>query len=202
GPYTNLALLEVARPGSLGRVPVVVMGGWTGPPSPGLPAWGPDMDWNVQWDTRATEILAATAQLTLVTLPVTLKAHLRAADLAHLRATGRLGVLLAQQSEARAEEAGMVDLGRAHAGLPDDLLNFQYDPLACAVAAGWSGAVVQEMRLTTVLDGQVLRFQPDLEGRPTRVVVEADGVSFGQVWLSAVQAAQRPRRTLLSRPSP
>src|SRR5215210_6677128 len=29
GPYTNLALLEVARPGSLGGVPVVVMGGWT-----------------------------------------------------------------------------------------------------------------------------------------------------------------------------
>jgi inosine-uridine nucleoside N-ribohydrolase len=30
GSYTNLALLEVARPGRLGRVPVVAMGGWTG----------------------------------------------------------------------------------------------------------------------------------------------------------------------------
>ena len=38
GSYTNLALLEVARPGSLGRVPVVAMGGWTGPPADGLPA--------------------------------------------------------------------------------------------------------------------------------------------------------------------
>lgn len=47
GPYTNLALLEVARPGSLGRAPVVTMGGWTQPPSDGLPAWGPEMDWNV-----------------------------------------------------------------------------------------------------------------------------------------------------------
>ena len=61
GPYTNLALLEVARPGSLGRVPVVVMGGWVRPPAAGLPAWGPEMDWNVQWDTRAAEIVAATA---------------------------------------------------------------------------------------------------------------------------------------------
>ena len=193
GPYTNLALLEVARPGSLGRVPVVAMGGWTGPPAPGLPAWGPGMDWNVQWDTRAAEILSATAQLTLVTLPVTLKAHVRAADLPPLRATGRLGQLLAQQSQARAKDAGMVDLGRAHAGLPDDLLNFHYDPVACAVAAGWSGAVIEEMRLIPVLHGDVLRFQPDREGRPTRVVVDVDGAAFAELWLSAVEAAQRPR---------
>jgi hypothetical protein len=32
GPYTNLALLKTARPGSLGRVPVVI-GGWTRAPS-------------------------------------------------------------------------------------------------------------------------------------------------------------------------
>jgi inosine-uridine nucleoside N-ribohydrolase len=43
----------------------------------------------VQFDTRAAQILAATAtRLTLVTLPVTLKAHLRAADLPRLRASG------------------------------------------------------------------------------------------------------------------
>ncbi len=68
GPYTNLALLEVARPGSLGRVPVVVMGGWTQAPSAGLPAWGPERDFNVQWDTHAAEIVAAAAKLTLVAL--------------------------------------------------------------------------------------------------------------------------------------
>lgn len=48
GPYTNLALLEIMRPGSLARVPIVVMGGWVDPPAAGLPAWGPDMDFNVQ----------------------------------------------------------------------------------------------------------------------------------------------------------
>jgi purine nucleosidase len=110
GPYTNLALLEVARPGSLGRVPVVVMGGWTQPPSDGLPAWGPEMDWNVQWDTRAAQIVAATARLTLVTLPATLTAHLRAADLPRLRACGPLGELLARQSQAHAQDAGMAGL--------------------------------------------------------------------------------------------
>src|SRR2546423_9332076 len=41
GPYTNLALLEIARPGSLGRVPVMLMGGIVDPPADGLPRWGP-----------------------------------------------------------------------------------------------------------------------------------------------------------------
>jgi purine nucleosidase len=193
GPSTNLALLEVIRPGSLDRVPIVVMGGWARPPADGLPAWGPEMDWNVQWDTRAAEILAATANLTLVTLPATLKAHLRAADLPRLRASGPLGKLLARQSEVHAHDLGMAELGRAHAGLPDDLLNFHYDPIACAVALGWSGAVVEEMRLRPLLDGDVLRFQPDPEGRLTRVVVDVDGVGFRETWLAAVEAAQRRR---------
>jgi inosine-uridine nucleoside N-ribohydrolase len=53
------------------------------------PAWGPERDHNVQFDTRAAQILATTAtRLTLVTLPVTLKAHLRAADLPRFRASG------------------------------------------------------------------------------------------------------------------
>ena len=109
GSYTNLALLEVARPGCLDRVPVVAMGGWTGPPADGLPAWGPERDHNVQFDTRAAQILATAAtELTLVTLPVTLKAHLRAADLPRLRASGPLGELLARQGEAHGEDRKQV----------------------------------------------------------------------------------------------
>ncbi len=80
GPYTNLALLEISCAGSLAREPVVVMGGWVHQPPPGLPQLGPDMDFNVQWDTRAAEVVAATAQLTLVTLSATLSAHLRRTD--------------------------------------------------------------------------------------------------------------------------
>ena len=195
GPFTNLALLEVARPGSLARTPVVVMGGWTQPPAAGLPAWGPEMDFNVQWDTRAAEIVAGYAQLTLVTLPATLKARLRAADLPRLRAAGPLGALLARQSEAHAQEMGMAELGRAHAALPDDLLNFHYDPAACAVALGWPGAVVEETRLEAVLHGTVLRFQPAPAGRLTRVVIDLDGADFTETWLSAVEAAAHGGQT-------
>jgi inosine-uridine nucleoside N-ribohydrolase len=190
GPYTNLALLEVSRPGTLARTPVVVMGGWVWPPAPGLPDWGPAMDFNVQWDTRAAEIVAdAAARLTLVTLPATLQAHLRCSDLPRLRAAGPLGELIARQSQAYTQDQGMTDLGRDYAALPDDLLNFHYDPVACAVAVGWPGATIEEHRLRPVLDGDTVRFQPDPDGRQTRILTSVDGPAFTESWLSAVEAA-------------
>src|SRR5207248_2267710 len=150
GPYTNLALLEVARPGSLSRVPVVLMGGIIDPPDDGLPQWGPEMDWNVQCDTRAAEIVAAAAEdLTIATVSATLKAHFREADLPALRALGPLPQLLARQAEAHGALYEMKALGRAHVGLPDDLLNFHYDPVACAIAAGWDGVTIEEVGLST-----------------------------------------------------
>lgn len=192
GPYTNLALLEAARPGSLGQVPIVVMGGWVRPPEAGLPQWGPEMDFNVQWDTRSAEPVAnAATHLTLGTLSASLKAHLRAADLPRLRASGPIGKLLASQSEAYAEENGFPDLGSGHSALPDDLLNIHWDPVACATALGWPGASVDEMTLTPVIEDEVLRFVPDPSGRPVRVLVDVDGPAFGEVWLAAVEAAQR-----------
>jgi purine nucleosidase len=191
GPYTNLALLEISCAGSLARQPVVVMGGWVQQPAPGLPQWGPNMDFNVQWDTRAAEVVAATARLTLVTLPATLHAHLRRTDLPRLRAAGPLGQLLARQSEAHGQTHQMEELGRGHVGLPDDLLNFQYDPVACAVALGWSGATVEDMRLRTLQRDGALFFQPHPDGRSIRVVLDMDGAAFREMWLSAVEVAAR-----------
>ncbi len=168
------------------------MGGWVYPPADGLPPWGPEMDWNVQCDTRAAQIVAgATASLTLATLPATLRAPLRAAHLPRLRAAGRLGALLARQSEAHAEDADMAALGRAHAALPDDLLNFLYDPVACALAVGWPGAVVEEMGLEPTLEAGVLRFRSCAEGRPTRVLIDLDADAFNEAWLASVERAGR-----------
>ena len=190
GPYTNLALLEQAEPGILHDTAVVVMGGWTQPPAAGLPPWGPERDFNVQWDTRAAQILAgACSRLTLCTLPASLQVPLRARDLPRLRGLGPMGDLLATQSEAHGRDSGKSELGSAYAGLPDDLLNFHYDPLACAVAVGWPAATVEEMRLHAALDGEVLRFWPDQDGRPVRVVVSADGPAFTETWLAAVRTA-------------
>ncbi len=194
GPYTNLALLEEQQPGILQRVRVVTMGGWMQPPADGLPPWGPDMDWNVQCDTWAARtVVAATADLTLVTLPATLAADLRAVDLGRLERSGSLGRLLARQAQAHAAEHQLTTLGCTYRGLPDDLLNFQYDPVACAVALGWPGAVVEEVRVRPVLERDVLRFQRDPEGTPVRAVVAVDGSGFAETWLAAVERAQRPR---------
>jgi len=191
GPYTNLAELEEDRPGRLDEVSIVVMGGCVRPPDAGLPAWGPEMDWNVQCDIRAAETVAKGADLTLVTLAATLKAHLRAAHLPRLVASGPLGRLLAAQASAHGDAHQMHAVGRSHESLPDDLLNFQYDPVACAVALGWTGAAIEEMRLRAVVEEGLLRFEAHPGGRRTRVVTDVDGEAFAELWLGCVEAAQR-----------
>lgn len=186
GPFTNVAALG----DRLDAVPVVAMGGWTGPLDPGLPAWGPRMDWNVQCDTDAARTLAEHARLTLVTLPLAFRAHLRATHLTRLAASGPLGELLARQSRVYGADAGMTDLGRAHTALPDDLLNIHWDPVACAVALGWPGAVVGEQSLRTVVEDGVLRFEPGQGGRGIRVLADLDGESFPGIWIAAVENAR------------
>ncbi len=191
GPSTNLALLEEARPGRLRGAPVVMMGGWARPLAAGLPAWGPERDWNVQCDTRATTVVAASADVTLVSLSATAKTHLRAVHLDRLAAAGPLGELLARQAQAHAADGRVDELGRAHPALPDDLLNFHHDPLACAVALGWGGAVIEQDRLSPTLDAGVLRFEAHPGGRAARVVVDVDGDAFAERWLASVEALLR-----------
>ncbi|HMK11908.1 MAG TPA: nucleoside hydrolase [Acidimicrobiales bacterium] len=163
GPFTNLGLFEVARPGMLDTVPVVVMGGGYRVPDPGYPQWPKSYDWNVQCDTRAAEIVNGVAQLTIVPLAATVKVHLRGAHLPRLRACGAIGDLMARQAEACAVDrrAGLAD---RHSKLPADLLNFHHDPLACAVAVGWDGVT---------FDGNV--------------VADVDGDAFSERWLQAIE---------------
>jgi purine nucleosidase len=190
GPYTNLAVLERQRPGALAGARVVVMGGWVDPPDVGLPAWGPARDYNVQWDVHAArEVFDAVGDLTLSTLPVSLKVPLRLRDLDAVRSMGPVGEMVARQSEAHAQDSGKSALGPAHDGLPDDLVNFHYDPLACAVAVGWPGAVVEDRRLRFALEGPVLHMVEDEHGRNVHVVVDADGAAFTDAWLAAVGRA-------------
>ncbi len=192
GPYTNLALLEQARPGRLDQVSVVVMGGWVRPPRTGLPQWGPDQDWNVQCDTQAAVMVSGVSRLTMVTLPATLDAHLRARDLPRLAASGPIGELLAHQGRAHAAEHDMSGLGRAHPALPDDLLNFHFDPVACAVALGWQDAEIETVQIEPVFRGEVLQFRAAGKG-PTRLVVGVDGDAFVETWLVAVALAEHRR---------
>lgn len=80
-----------------------------------------------------------------------------------------------------------------HDGLPEDLLNFHYDPVACAVALDWPGAVVEDMTLTTEVEDDVLRWHRSTAGRAVRVLTDVDGPAFTEVWLAAVARAQAER---------
>jgi inosine-uridine nucleoside N-ribohydrolase len=195
GPLTNIAIYELSRQ-NLANADVVAMGGWLQPPAAGLPPWGPEMDWNIQFDTRAAQIvgIGSRGRLTLVTLPATLTAWLRGVDLPRLRAAGPLGELLAAQSQAHGRVAGMTELGRAHPGLPDDLLNFHYDPVTAAVAVGWTGVRRKRRRLEGRVEDGVLRFERARYRPPMQVVTAVDGDAFRAAWLAAVERAAGRRR--------
>ena len=195
GPYTNLALLEAARPGLLSRARVVVMGGHIPAAGDGLPPWGAEEDFNLQQDHQAARVVLEACDPVVVPLSATARVHLRAADLPRLRAAGPLGSLLADQAEAHARDQGNLELGRAWAGLPDDLLNFQHDPLACAVALGWDGVTVEEVPVRLAAGGGRLRMTEAAGARPLRVVTAVDGPGFAEAWLAAVE-----RASALSRP--
>ncbi|MEO1020076.1 MAG: nucleoside hydrolase [Pseudomonadota bacterium] len=190
GPMSNIAMLEIAQPRTLSGVPVVMMGGWVYPPEPGFPEWGPNADWNIQCDAHAAYIVCQTAEVTLATLPIAMKAHLTTRDLPRLRKSGPIGNLLADQTVANAEEASFSELCEEHSSLPDDLLNFHWDPVALAVAVEWDGATIEEMAIRPELDSRLLRFHPDNAGRSMRVLVDLDAQAFGEAWLASIERAQ------------
>jgi hypothetical protein len=127
----------------------------------------------------AYEIVLGTGP-TLVTLPATLTTWVCRADLPRLRAVGPVGALLADQVEAHG-----VRWGRPNAAaLPDDLLNFQYDPAACAVALGWPGVTMEDTRLALRPDGSLAR---DPAGQTARLITSIDGAAFAEHWMTTVQ---------------
>ena len=138
GPYTNLYLLDLQYPGILSQAKLFLMGGYVYPPRPGFPKWGNDYDFNMQVDVKSTKHVLLNSHPTLVPLPVTAETALRRAYLADLRKAGALGGLIARQAEAFAvDHQNELKYGKTCPGLPEDIINFQYDPLACAIALGW-----------------------------------------------------------------
>ena len=188
GPFTNLAVLETLRPGTLANTNVVVMGGYTGP-HVGLPQWAASHDYNVQADIPAARIVFEQADPLVAPLNVTAQTWLRGAELAPLREGGGIAQLIARQGELQRLDWDMPALAAANPGLPDDLLNFQHDPFACAAALGWDCVGVSELPLAVVeRDGSLL-----LEREPTaptrRVVTSVDAAAFAARWLECAMRA-------------
>ncbi|MBC8075022.1 MAG: hypothetical protein H7Y32_03020, partial [Chloroflexales bacterium] len=112
----------------------------------------------------------------------------RRAYLPALRTAGPLAQLIARQAEAHAAEYNTeAQFGQTCAALPDDIINFQHDPLACAIALGWSdGVEIRTVPLRCELrDGWLVEL-PDEAGTPTRVVTQVNGDAFNQLWLDTV----------------
>jgi purine nucleosidase len=188
GTYTNLALLEKRAPGILRDAPLVLMGGYVYPPRAGFPAWSHEMDWNVQNDAQSALFVIEHSSPTFVPLTVTVETALRRAYLPALRSAGPLAQLIARQAEAFArDEHNEARYGQTCSGLPDDTINFQHDPLACAIALGWNdGVEISTLPLRTEIVAGWLRQTIDARGTPTRVVTRVDGGRFSEFWLQMV----------------
>ena len=188
GPLTNLALLEQRYPGSLAGARYVQMGGYVYPTRPGYPGWDNTMDFNVQIDARSSLRVLAAATPTFVPLSVTVETSLRWSHLPALRRAGFLGELIARQAEAWAEDERIAEKWAAVCpALPADIINFQHDPLAAAVALGWRDGI-ETAALPLVIgerDGCVTE-TVDPAGREMRVVTRVDGPRFDQAWLDQV----------------
>ncbi|HLZ10709.1 MAG TPA: nucleoside hydrolase [Chloroflexota bacterium] len=191
GQYTNLFLLDQKYPGILRQAQLYLMGGYVYPVRDGYPQWGNDQDYNVQLDVRSAIYVLENSDPTLIPMSVTLETAIRRVDLPRLRRSGPVGALIARQLEVQDRtDQNQEKLGKRYRELPDDFLNFQHDPLACAVALGWEGVTVQEVPLELDIKDGLLWETVSPNGKVTKVVTRVDGPRFNEFWLDTVSATQ------------
>ena len=188
GPSTNLCLLDLKHPGILRQAKLFLMGGYIHPIRPGFPDWGNDSDWNIQVDVRSAKHVLENSNPTLIPLTVTVETALRRAYLHDLRNTGSLGQLIARQAEAFAlDEQNEKKYGESCVGLPNDIINFLHDPLACAIALGWDEAVeIEELPLIFEEKDGWLHERIRPSGKRVRVVTKVDGARFNEFWFRKI----------------
>lgn len=189
GALTNLSLLEQRSPGILRDARLYLMGGYVYAPRQGFPQLKNEDDYNIQVDVASARRVFESSSPTLVPLSVTVETSLRRAHLTALRRASALARLIAAQAQAYArDEEYETKYGRTCAGLPDDILNFQHDPLTCAVALGWrEGVEISEIPLTFEMQDGWLRQKIDAaRGKLTKVVTRVEGDKFNEFWLKTV----------------
>ena len=85
------------------------------------------------------------------------------------------------------DEQNEKKFGETCEGLPNDIINFLHDPLACAIALGWEeGVEIHELPLTVEEKDGWLHERIDPSGRLTRVVTKIDGPRFNDFWLNKI----------------
>jgi inosine-uridine nucleoside N-ribohydrolase len=195
GPLTNLALLEKKYPGILGTTPLFLMGGYIYPVGDGFPQMGNDSDYNIQADVESAQYVIEHSNPTLVPLTVTVETALRRAHLPTLRNAFALGQLLARQAEAFAgDERYGEKYGKTCHHVPDDIINFLHDPLACAIAVNWmDGVEIEKIPLKVEMSEGWLYERIDPVGKPMRVVTKIDGSRFNEFWVETISRSSPPR---------
>ena len=186
GPLTNLAAYEAIRPGRLATVPVFICGGWINFARDGFPQWSSELDYNIQQDQEASRLVISRCAPTLIPISITAEVFLREADLPRLEAEGPLGRLIAHQAKLQAAYEKKQQYGRLFSQLPDDLLNFHYDPLTCAAAVGWDGIEICDRPITLDNRDGFILMRPDPNGVPVRFAAAVDGPRFNRDWLDVV----------------
>ncbi len=188
GPYKNLALLERKHPGVLENARLFALGGSVYAPREGFPQWLFETDYNMQIDAESAAYVLERCRPTLVPLAATVETALRRAHLEPLRNAGALGKLLARQAEAFIEDEQMEEyFGKIHKDVPSDIINFQHDPLACAIALGWrEGVEISTVPLKFELKDGLLHETIDASGKPMPVVTRIDGNKFSEFWIETV----------------
>jgi purine nucleosidase len=192
GPYTNLMLLEKQYPGILKRTDLFLMGGHIFNAPSGYPQWDTTRDYNIQVEVNSALYVLEHANATLVPITITCQTALRRAYLPALSQAGRLGSLIARQAEVYAKYQQYEQrYGATCPGLPQDILNFQHDPLTCAIAVGWrAGVEIQTVPLRFEVKDSWLYEIPDRNGIPTRVVTRIDGNAFNEYWYHLICQGQ------------
>ncbi len=188
GPYTNLMLLEKTYPGILKQTDLFLMGGYVFSIPAGYPQWSNEEDYNIQLDIASARYVLEHANPTLVPVTVTGQTALRRAYLPGLAQAGPLGELIVRQAQhcARSEQNEQ-RYGETCSGLPRDIINFQHDPLACAIAAGWrEGVEIETVPLKLETREDWLYEIPDSAGKPTRLVTKIDGSLFDEHWYAVL----------------
>jgi inosine-uridine nucleoside N-ribohydrolase len=188
GPFTNLYLLDLQYPGILRQANLFLMGGYVYPIRSGFPQWGNDMDWNIQTDVRSAKYVIENSNPTLIPLSVSVETALRRVYLGDLRKAGALGQLIVRQAEAFAiDEQNETKFGKVYGKLPRDIINFQHDPLACAIALGWNdGVEIEQFPLLLEEKDGWLTEQIHPSGQLIRVVTKIDGPRFNEFWLNTI----------------
>lgn len=194
GPLTNLYLLDLKYPGILKQANLFLMGGYIYPIRVGFPQWGNNMDWNIQVDVKSAKYVLENSNPTLIPVTITVETALRRGFLNDLQRSGDLGQLIARQAEAFAiDEENERKYGETCEGLPKDIINFQHDPLACAIALGWSeGVEINEIPLKLELRDGWLHEKIDATGKPTKVVTKIDRDKFNEFWIKTISNQYSP----------